>query len=193
MDFRTKNHLFEKMKVLYDELYKPISKNQNQNQINNQNQKQMKLKNENNEKMTNLNKLLSAPVKIDKPNRTIYTLIEETKRKYLDYKTFLKIDDGVDFFNYKKNNNKYNNKPILKDVNKKISFNFSKNQKLKNERFKLLNQTKNEIEIKNEKLKKEIYNQLNGKWNNKNSNNITSINRTYNNIESSINSSRLNY
>ena len=89
MDFRKKNEFKEKMKLLYDGLYFP-----NKSPSKNSNFKSKISKKERNEKFRYLNKLLLSPSRIEKPKKTILTLIEETKRDYLNYKTFLNIETG---------------------------------------------------------------------------------------------------
>ena len=168
MDFRKKHELNQKMKVLYDELYNPHPK-QKKNKV----LTGVLRKAENSEKFKSLNNLLNAPYKGEKSRRTILTLIEETKRDYLNYKSFLDIDNGILI-----DHNKFKSDSNLKGVNKGISFKFNKPQKLNNP-YDIMNQTmKNSRHLKNENLKKEIMTELNNKWENS-STNYSTINKSY--------------
>ena len=164
MDFRKKHELNQKMKVLYDELYNPHPK-QKKNKV----LTGVLRKAENSEKFKSLNNLLNAPYKGEKSRRTILTLIEETKRNYLDYKTFLDIEKDNNLIH-----NKFKSDSNLKGVNKGISF---KNNKQYNP-YNIMNQSmKNPRYMKNENLKKEILTELNHKW--ENNSNYSTINKSY--------------
>ena len=173
MDFRKKNEFKEKMKLLYDGLYFP-----NKSPSKNSNFKSKISKKERNEKFRYLNKLLLSPSRIEKPKKTILSLIEETKRDYLNYKTFLNIETGKKNF---ENNNKFKNLSNLSRVNKEISFRFNNNVYYP---FDFINEKKS-IENRNDNLKKEIFEKINMKWSNSNSN-ISTINKTNRDFESSI-------
>ena len=173
MDFRQRNELNKKMNILYEELYKPLSPSKNKYLL--------FVKGEKSEKIKNLNKLLSERKYVyNKPTKTIFSLIEETKRNNLNYKTFLKID------NYR--HRRFMSDSNIKKVNDDIIFNPRKlinNNNLKNLKKKIL---KSPREIKNENLKEEILNNIKRKWDNNNSN-FSTLNKSFKELETSIISS----
>ena len=123
MDFKSKNAFKEKMTDLYRQL----------NNVNNDSKK-MTAKSifiKESERFNFLNNLLSAPSKTIKPKKSILTVIEETKRHHLSYKTFLPINIQNNSFNHKIVHSSY-----LQGVNNAPSFSF-KSRKKNNDFFPL--------------------------------------------------------
>ena len=172
MNFKNKNEIKEKMKVLYEELYNPYPNKKKQKL------KSIFIKGDKLEHFHELSKLYSTPVHVNKPRKTILTLIEESKRKNLDYKSFLKIED------YYEPNNKYKSTSNLKGVNKGLIFK-SNSTMLKNTLNSLKETNKTPRQMKNENLKKEILDEINNKLDNIN-NNFSTLNKSYKELESSL-------
>ena len=175
MDFRKKHELNQKMKVLYDELYNPYPNSKKQKL------KSIFIKGDKLEHFHELSKLYSTPVHVNKPRKTILTLIEESKRKNLDYKSFLKIEE------YYEPNNKFKSTSNIKGVNKGLIFK-SKSTKLKNPFDSIKEVIKTPRQMKNENLKKEILDEINNKWDNINPN-FSTLNKSYKELETSLISS----
>ncbi len=175
MNFKNKNGINEKMKVLYDELYNPYPNSKKQKL------KSIFIKEDKLDYFNELNKLYSTPVNVNKPKKTILTLIEESKRKNLDYKSFLKIED------YYEPNKKFKSSSNIKGVNKGLIFK-SNSTKLKNALGSIKETIKTPRQMKNENLKKEILEEINNKWDNINPN-FSTLNKSYKELETSLISS----
>ena len=175
MNFKNKNEIKEKMKILYEELYNPYPNKKKQKL------KSIFIKGDKLEQFNELNKLYSTTVNLNKPKKTILTLIEESKRKNLDYKSFLKIEE------YYEPNNKFKSTSNIKGVNKGLIFK-SKSTKLKNPFDSIKEVIKTPRQMKNENLKKEILEEINNKWDNINPN-FSTLNKSYKELETSLISS----
>ena len=173
MYFKSKNAFKEKLNDLYRQL----------NNVNNDSKK-MTAKSifiKESERFNFLNNLLSAPSKTIKPKKSILTVIEETKRHHLNYKTFLPISIENNSFNQKIIHSSY-----LKGVNNTPSFSF-KSKKKNNFLFVY------EKSLKNENLKKQIMNQLETGFTKEQNNtisNLSTLNKSYKEIESSLSSTK---
>ena len=175
MDFKSKSAFKEKMNDLYRQL----------NGVNNDSKKitAKTIFTKESERSKLLNNLLSAPSKTIKPKQSILTMIEETKRNHLNYKTFLPINIENNSFNQKIIPSSY-----LKGVNNAPSFNFK--SKKKNKINSLFSDEKSS---KNENLKKEIMNQLENRFKKDQNNtisNLSTLNKSYKEIESSLSSTK---
>ena len=177
MDFKSKNAFKEKLNDLYRQL----------NNVNNDSKKITSKTNFTKESARHnlINNLMSAPSKSIKPKKSILTMIEETKRHHLSYKTFLPINIQNNSFNHKIVHSSY-----LQGVNNAPSFSF-KSRKKNNDFFPLYNDEKN---LKNENLKKEIMNQLETGFSKEQTiSNLSTLNKSYKEIESSLSSTKYMY
>ena len=181
MDLRAKNEFKQKMNELYSEL----------NGINHEKKKikPKQLFSKESERIKIINKLLSQPSKTVKPKKTIYTLIEETKRLHLNQKSFLPIDIEKDSLH-----RKYVTSDYIKGVNNAPSFDF-KSSKRKDSLNIFDDESRYGKSFKNETLKKEIMNQLekgffqSEQYNN--FSNLSTMNKTFREFESSFGNSKL--